>query len=132
MYDKYLVLNILTQIYQAAVTISKRFELIKSANDFTDSEEGMEKLDAICMQLITIGESLKNLDKITNKTLLKKYPQIEWDKIKGMRDIISHHYFDIDAEVIFDVCKNHIDNLAKTINQIIKDIQVNNIEPNQT
>ena len=132
MYDKYLVLNILTQIYQAAVTISKRFENIKSANDFTNSEEGMEKLDAICMQLITIGESLKNLDKITNKTLLKKYPQIEWDKIKGMRDIISHHYFDIDAEVIFDVCKNHIDNLAKTINQIIKDIQVNNIEPNQT
>jgi len=132
MYDKYLVLNILTQIYQAAVTISKRFENIKSANDFTNSEEGMEKLDAICMQLITIGESLKNLDKITNKTLLKKYPQIEWDKIKGMRDIISHHYFDIDTEIIFDVCKNHIDNLAKTINQIIKDIQVNNIEPNQT
>jgi len=132
MYDKYLVLNILTQIYQAAVTISKRFENIKSANDFTNSEEGMEKLDAICMQLITIGESLKNLDKITNKTLLKKYPQIEWDKIKGMRDIIRHHYFDIDTEIIFDVCKNHIDNLAKTINQIIKDIQVNNIEPNQT
>jgi len=122
MYDKYLVLNILTQIYQAAVTISKRFENIKSANDFTNSEEGMEKLDAICMQLITIGESLKNLDKITNKTLLKKYPQIEWDKIKGMRDIISHHYFDIDTEIIFDVCMNHIDNLAKIINQIIKDV----------
>jgi len=33
-----------------------------------------------------------------------------------------HHYFDVDAEVIFDVCKNHIDGLANTINQIIKDI----------
>ena len=43
-------------------------------------------------------------------------------QIKGMRDIISHHYFDVDAEVDFDVCKNHIDELAKTINQIIKDI----------
>ncbi len=122
MYDRDLVLEILTQIYQAAATISKRFEPIKSANDFTDSEGGMEKLDAICMQLIAIGESLKNIDKITNKSLLHKYPQIEWDKIKGMRDIVSHHYFDVDAEVIFDVCKNHIDDLAKTINQIIKDI----------
>ena len=122
MYNRQLLLEILTQIYEAATTISKRFEPIKSANDFTDSEGGMEKLDAICMQLIAIGQSLKNIDKITNKSLFHKYPQIEWDKIKGMRDIISHHYFDIDAEVIFDICKNHIDNLAKTIDQIIKDI----------
>jgi uncharacterized protein with HEPN domain len=116
------MIEILAQIYQTTTTISKRFEPIKSANDFTDSEGGMEKLDAICMQLIALGESLKNIDKITNKALLHKYPQIEWDKIKGMRDIISHHYFDVDAEVIFDVCQNHIDDLAKTLNQIIKDI----------
>jgi len=122
MYDKELVLEVLTQIHQAAATVSMRFKPIKSANDFTDSPGGMEKLDAICMQLIAIGESLKNIDKITGKSLLHKYPQIEWDKIKGMRDIISHHYFDVDAEVIFDVCQNHIDDLAKTVNQIIKDM----------
>jgi uncharacterized protein with HEPN domain len=122
MYDKLLTLEILTQIVQATTAIGKRFEPIKSASDFTDSEGGMEKLDAICMQLIAIGESLKNIDRITNKSLFPQYPQIEWDKIKGMRDIISHHYFDIDSEVIFDVCKNHINNLAKTIEQIIKDI----------
>ncbi len=122
MYDRDLVLEILAQIYQTAAIIRKRFEPIKSANDFTDSEGGMEKLDAICMQLIALGESVKNVDKVTNKALLHKYPQIEWDKIKGMRDIISHHYFDVDAEVIFDVCQNHIDDLAKAINQIIKDI----------
>jgi len=29
---------------------------------------------------------------------------------------------DVDAEVIFDVCKNHIDDLANTINRIIEDI----------
>ncbi len=122
MYDRDLVLEILTQLSQAVVIINKRFEPIKSANDFTDSEWGMEKLDAICMQLITIGESLKNLDKITAKTLLSQYPQIEWDKIKGMRDIITHHYFDIDVEVIFDVCKNHIDDLERTIQKIIHDL----------
>jgi hypothetical protein len=35
----------------------------------------MEKLDAICMQLIAIGEALKNLDKITADSLLSKYPE---------------------------------------------------------
>ncbi|MFQ5901631.1 MAG: DUF86 domain-containing protein [Thermodesulfobacteriota bacterium] len=122
MYDKELVQEMLTQICQSITTVKKRFEPVRSANDFTDSDAGMEKLDAICMQLIAIGESLKNIDKATNNSLLHKYPQVKWDKIKGMRDIISHHYFDVDAEIIFDVCKNHIDELVQAINQIIKDI----------
>jgi len=40
----------------------------------------MEKLDAICMQLIAIGEALKNLDRITADALLLKYPQVDWKK----------------------------------------------------
>jgi hypothetical protein len=34
------------------------------------------------MQLIAIGEGLKNLDKVTNNSLLPKYPQVEWKKPK--------------------------------------------------
>ena len=60
-------------------------------------KQGWKKLDAIRMQLIAIGEALKNLDKITADSLLPKYPQIDWKKVKGMRDVISHHYFDIDV-----------------------------------
>jgi len=53
---------------------------------------------------------------------LARYPEIEWKKIKGMRDIISHHYFDIDAEVIYDVCKNHINDLAVTIKKMLENL----------
>lgn len=123
MYDKELVLEILSQIYRSTQTILKRFEFIKSADDFTRSDAGKEKLDAIRMQLIAIGESLKNLDKITDNSLLPQYPQIEWKKVKALRDIISHHYFDLNEEAIYEVCKNHIDHLAQTINQIINDLK---------
>ena len=122
MYDRELVLTILGQIYQAAQTILKRFEPVKTVNDFTDSPAGMEKLDSICMLLIAIGEALKNLDKTTNKSLLPQYPQVDWKKAKGMRDIISHHYFETDVEVIYDVCKNHIPELAQTINKMIREL----------
>ena len=44
MYDKELVLEILAQIFQATQTVLKRFEPIKSADDFTSSDSGMEKL----------------------------------------------------------------------------------------
>lgn len=122
MFDREFVLEILEQILEASQRVLKRFEPISSVDDFTNSESGMEKLDAICMQLVAIGESLKKLDKITENKLLARYPEIEWKKIKGMRDIISHHYFDIDAEVIFDVCENHFKALKQTIYKIITDL----------
>jgi len=122
MYDKELALEILDQIYQATQTILRRFEPIKSANDFTDSLAGMEKFDGICMQLIVIGEGLKNLDKVTKKSLLPNYPQVEWKSAKALRDIISHHYFKVDAAAIYEVCKNNIDELAQTIKQMIKEL----------
>jgi uncharacterized protein with HEPN domain len=122
MYDRELVLEILGQIYQATQTILKRFEPVKTLSDFTDSPAGMEKLDSICMLLIAIGEALKNLDKTTNKSLLSRYPQVDWKKAKGMRDIISHHYFETDVEVIYDVCKNHIPELTQTINKMIREL----------
>jgi len=122
MYDQELALEILTQIYEATQTILKRFEPVKSVEDFTDSDSGMEKLDAICMQLIAIGEGLKNLDKVTGNSLLPRYPQVEWKKAKALRDIISHHYFDVNAEAIYRVCGDHITNLGETIKKIIDEI----------
>jgi uncharacterized protein with HEPN domain len=122
MYDRELALEILRQIYQAAQTILERFEPVKTVSDLTDSPAGIEKLDSICMLLIAIGEALKNLDKTTNKSLLPRFPQVDWSKAKGMRDIISHHYFETDAEVIYDVCKNHIPELAQTINKMVREL----------
>lgn len=100
--------------------VEKRFSTIRSINDFLDTEEGIEKLDAICMQIIALGESVKNLDKITHKTLLSHYPQIVWSEVAGMRDIISHHYFDLNAEIVFEVCQNHIKLLKNTLQLIQK------------
>lgn len=115
MYDKSLVIEILTQIENAIKITLQRFEIVDSVDYFTNTPQGMEKLDSICMQLIAIGESLKNIDKITNKELLEKYPQIDLKGAKGMRDIISHHYFDIDANDIYFVCDTKLEELLETI-----------------
>ncbi|HIP13481.1 MAG TPA: DUF86 domain-containing protein [Sulfurospirillum arcachonense] len=116
------LLEALKQISISAKRILKRFEQVDSVDYFLDSEDGLEKMDALCMQLIAIGESLKNVDKLTEKKLLAKYPDINWRAAKGIRDIITHHYFDLDAESIYDVCENNIEPLLKTIDTIIEDI----------
>ncbi|MFH1563951.1 MAG: DUF86 domain-containing protein [Nitrospirota bacterium] len=123
MYDQELTLEVLNQIYKAAVTLLERFEPMKSVDDFTHSSAGMEKLDSICMLLIAIGESLKKLDKITDNSLLPEYLRIDWKKAKGLRDIITHQYFDVNAEAIYDVCNTKIKPIADTIKKIIEDIK---------
>ena len=122
MYDKELVLDILEQIIEAIIIVQERCAFATCQNDFMDTKEGQEKLDSICMKLIAIGESLKNIDKITDKKLLTAYPQIEWKKIKGIRDFISHHYFDLDAEMIFGICKNNIADVLMVLKQMQNDL----------
>jgi len=124
MYDKDLIIEILIQILNSTDIILLRFEPINEVHDFTSSSYGMEKLDSICMQLIAIGESLKKIDKMTNGKLLENYPDVNWKGAKAMRDIIGHHYFDIDAEIIFDVCKNKIHDLRNAIQKMIADTNV--------
>ncbi|MBE0499755.1 MAG: DUF86 domain-containing protein [Campylobacterales bacterium] len=124
MYDKELVVDILEQIIEAIETVQERCRYATCENDFMDTKEGQEKLDSICMKLIAVGESLKNIDKLTDKKLLDNYPQIEWKKIKGIRDFISHHYFDLDAEVIFGICQNNIDDLLEVLKHMRSDFKV--------
>ena len=35
-----------------------------------------------------------------------------------MSDIISHHYFDVDIKIIYEVCKNKIPEIKDTIEEI--------------
>ncbi len=123
MYDIDLVKEILRQILWSTQTISKRFAPIASPEDFTASEGGLEKLDAICMQLIAVGESVKHLDDVTEGELLRHYPEIEWKRVKGMRDVLSHHYFDIDAEVVYVTCATHVKQLGTVVQRMLFELE---------
>lgn len=113
--DGGLVLHILHKLQDAVERLKERTKSIHSGNDFACSSGGMEKLDAACMLLIAIGESVKNLDKITEGKLLPTYPSIPWKQVMGIRDIIAHHYFDVDADTIYQVISEDLDPLLDAI-----------------
>jgi uncharacterized protein with HEPN domain len=76
MFDKELAHELICLIIDNIETIRKRTVHINSSNDFTTSESGMILLDSVCMKLAAIGETIKNLDKVTNKKLLNRYSQV--------------------------------------------------------
>ena len=124
MYNRELVVEIINQILTSVSRIERRMKTIRSATDFLRSERNLEKLDSICMQLIALGESIKNLDKVTKKTLLKNYTEFGWKKAMGMRDVLSHHYFDLNNDIVFEVCVNEIPKLKKIIKKILTEENV--------
>jgi len=123
MYDKNLIIELLNQIDEAIQKVERRFVGISSPDDFTKSDDGSDRLDAIAMMLIAIGENIKNIDKISGKTILQNYPEIHWPGVKGVRDILAHDYFNIDPEEIFTICAKDLALLKTAIESIHKRFQ---------
>jgi uncharacterized protein with HEPN domain len=115
--DKATTTELIDFILESLRLINRRFNGVKSSDDFLDSDEGLDKLDAISIRLLSIGEALKNLDKRQKELLLQVADKEYWSKIIRTREILTHHYIDIDAETIYMICD---EKLAKLEQKILK------------
>ena len=118
MSDSELLREIVGQILEGIRRIERRFQGIESANDFLKDDDGLDRLDAIGMMLIAIGESLKIFERSGGQTLLERHAEVDWTGAKGLRDFLSHQYFDLDTEIVFKVCTERIAGLKETIRKI--------------
>jgi len=123
MYDKELLRDILEDMVDASEKVKRRCSKFNCSDDFLADEESQIVLDSICMQLIAIGEAVKQVDKITGSSLLVRYPEVSWRNVAGIRDVLSHHYFDLNAETVFGICQDDIEQLAKTLEKIKGEIE---------
>lgn len=123
MFDKELALESLRNIKKVLDLIQERRATVKTPDDFLYSSEGMMRLDAICMNLIALGEAAKGLDKITKGELLPSYPEIYWSGVMRMRDKIAHHYFEIDTDVVFQTIEENIPPMLPVIDKMISDVE---------
>ncbi len=113
--DKSSNTELLKFILESINLIKKRFEDITNSDDFLHTEYGMTQLDAISMRLQSIGEALKNIDKRDRAFLLEVADKRYWSNIIKTREIITHHYMDIDAETIFMICDEKLDDLEEKV-----------------
>ena len=122
MYDKELIIELLSKMIEATEKVLYRSKNINSVDDFLENDESLTLLDSLCMQFIDLGKAVKKIDKLTDKKLLKNYPNIPWKDIAGIRDILSHHSFDLNADVIYDVATKYVPDLQTVLKEILVDI----------
>ena len=122
MHDEELLYYSLKRIASTIERIINNSQAIDDSQYYVLSPAGMERLESTCMLLLAIGESIKAIDKMTRKQLLPNYPEVDWKGAMGIRDIIAHHYFDIDESIVFDVVKNKLPGMLETINKMIEEL----------
>ena len=69
-----------------------------------------------CLEII--GEACKQIP----QTMRNKYPEIPWQRIIGVRNVIVHEYAAVDLEIIWETVKNDLPILKNQIQQIITDL----------
>lgn len=72
-------------------------------------------LDAVLRNLEVIGEAVKRIP----DAICAQHEEVEWKKIAGLRDILIHQYFGIDAEIIWDVVQNKLPELERQIRDAV-------------
>jgi uncharacterized protein with HEPN domain len=69
----------------------------------------------IVHHLQVIGEAAANISEEFTNT----HPEIPWQKIIGMRNILVHHYFGIDLNVVWSAVENDLPLLEKKLKKTV-------------
>lgn len=82
---------------------------------FDQFKEDNKTVDAVIRNFEIIGEASKNLD----EKIKEKYPDLPWAEMYYLRNKVSHEYFGVDYEIIWDVAKNYLPENKIQIDKII-------------
>ena len=97
--------------------IISQIELIENSVKSRDKlSKDVDIKDATVRRLEIIGEATKNIP----NSFRKKYPNIEWKAMAGTRDRISHAYFDVNLDTVWDIIKDDLPKLKKQIQEILE------------
>ena len=67
------------------------------------------------MNFVVIGEMISKI----SEDLQNLHPEIDWNKIKGFRNLVAHDYFGIDAEEVWQIINNDLPVLQKQATAIL-------------
>ena len=75
--------------------------------------------DAVTRNIEIIGEAVKNIP----DSFKKRYPSVPWRDIAGFRDVLTHAYFGVDLDKVWNVLEKDLPDLKKKILKIKKDLE---------
>ena len=100
-------------------------ENIDLIEEFTSNIESVEELENNKLVLFAVLKAFENIGEATKNIppeIREKYPYF-WKEISGLRDVIVHHYWGVDVEIIWDIIENELDELKNLTKKILENEQ---------
>ena len=110
----------LEEILESVELIQEWSEGMTEVNDFLTSPGRVMAFNACVMRLQVIGEHVGKLLKEENCPL-DDYPEIPWQAIYGMRNIISHEYANIDEAIVVSVINDELPKLKMAMEELLEE-----------
>jgi uncharacterized protein with HEPN domain len=98
------------------LTSLKRIEEYLGDLDFVGFKRNYLIVDGVIRNFEIIGEAAKHIPDFFRE----KYPEIPFEKMYGLRSIITHEYFGIDYEIIWEIAKNELPKNLQDLERIIE------------
>ncbi len=92
----------------------QKIEVVTAGSDEESFCDDFRIHDVVLMNLIAIAESVKQFP----DQVKQAYPDVQWHRIIGLRNIISHTYADVDLPTIWIVVHQHLPILASACQRI--------------
>jgi len=86
--------------------------------DYNEFLEDPKTQSAVIRQFEIIGEAVKKLD----ATITDTYPEVDWSAIAGMRDLLIHHYFGVDLDIVWQSLSIDLPQFKETMRSIEDDL----------
>lgn len=106
--------------------IQDMIEAIEKIERYTESIRDPEEfkgkdivVDAVLRNLEIIGEAAANIP----KEIRSKYPEIPWNRVVGLRNVVIHGYFVVDLDIIWVIIKEQLPDLKDVLLRMLEEVE---------
>ncbi len=104
------------------IRISDMLQSIELIRAYTEEmiqsefEADQKTIDAVLRNLEIIGEAARHVP----EAIVNKYPDVPWDEMRAIRNIVIHEYFGVNLNIIWHTTQVNLPSIVDKLEEILR------------